>query len=609
MLEVSLQHGSNLFFARTEVLQDKLHAFRVDLAKFKSLTQQRWTTRSATTPESPVNPTYDSAYRGLMAAAEDIQSDADDVIRVERGVLHALQTCLIVGALLVAGVAAMTLFRYLANRRRMEMALRESEEKFRSLYEMSDDAIMLLDEKHFFDCNKATLSIFKVESKEEFCRMHPADLSPTKQPDGTDSMTLANRRIATAMRDGVHRFEWAHMRTDGTEFPAEVLLTAIHLEGRRVLQGVVRDVTERKKAERLLKANEEKLRTISHAALDAVIMMDAAGRALHWNPAAEKMFGYQAEEVLGCDIHQLVTPKRLQLEASTALYRFFKTGQGRAVGRILELPALHKNGEEFPVEISLSPIRLEGQWCAVAVVRDITDRKRAEELVKAEQRSLRRLLKAHDQERKLIAYEIHDGLAQQLVAAIMQCQAATRVAVGKSDTASETFSQLLELLRQCLAETRRLISGVRPPILDEFGVVTAIRGFIEETEAGGGPDVEFRNTVAFERLAPVLETSIYRIIQESVGNACRHSRSNKVLIELTHEKSLIRIRVQDWGVGFDPLNIDRKRYGLAGIRERARLLGGSVNIDSSPGKGTRIVVKLPEDVGDLAETELNEAGR
>ncbi len=140
MLEVGLQPSGNLLLARTEPLRDKVLALRVELAKFEGLTEQRWKNRSSTAPESPVNPTYDTAYRGLMAEAEDIQSDVDDVIRRERGVLNTLQTCLIVGALLVAGIAAVTLFCYLAHRRRMEMALRESEEKFRSLYEMSDDA-------------------------------------------------------------------------------------------------------------------------------------------------------------------------------------------------------------------------------------------------------------------------------------------------------------------------------------------------------------------------------------------------------------------------------------------------------------------------------------
>ena len=461
---------------------------------------------------------------------------------------------------------------------------------------------MLLDEHHYLDCNESTLRVFGVSSKEEFCGKHPGDFSPPLQPDGRHSKELANERIRTALRDGSSRFEWLHRRADGQLFPAEVVLGAAHFEGRQVLQAVVRDETERRKAEDQLRTNEEKLRTISEAALDAVIMMDAAGRAVHWNPAAQRMFGFTADEVLGRDIHQLLTPVRFQQKAADALEKFLRTGQGRASGHILELWAVRKDGQEFPIEISVAPIRLAGQWNAVAVVRDITARKQAEQAVRREQESLRRLLRAHDQERKLIGYEIHDGLAQQLIAAIYHCQAAQRSVQKPAEHAASTFAELLGLLRRCLAETRRLISGVRPPVLDEMGVVTAVQGLIEDTQSRGQPEIEFRHDVQFQRLEPVLENAIYRIIQEGLANACRHSHSAQVLIELAETDQDVEIRVQDHGIGFNPDQIDEKRFGLAGIRERARLLGGRVTLQSVPGQGTLLQVRLPKHVRDLGQS-------
>jgi PAS domain S-box-containing protein len=516
--------------------------------------------------------------------------------------LQGMLAATLVVVLALAGYVAYTFQHYLRRRKRVEEALRESEEKYRGLYESSSDAVMLLDEKRFLDCNESTLRVFRVNSKEEFCRKHPADVSPPLQPGGRDSMELANEQIMTALRDGSNRFEWVHRRSDGELFPAEVVLSPTHFEGRLVLQALVRDETLRKQAEGQLRANEEKLRTISEAALDAVIMMDSAGCAVHWNPAAQRMFGYAAEEVLGRDIHQLLTPARFHEEAARALGSFIHTGQGQAVGRILELLAVRKDGQEFPIEISLAPIRLEGEWNAVALVRDITERKQAEQALRHEQRSLRRLLRAHDQERKLIAYEIHDGLAQQLVAAIYACQAAERNTETASEKAAATLHELHQLLRRCLAETRRLISGVRPPILDEFGVVTAVQGLIEDTLSRGGPHIEFRHNVQFQRLEPILENTIYRIIQEGLANACRHGHSPEVLIELTETDQEVEIRVQDYGVGFDPEKIDEKRFGLAGIRERARLLRGRVTLESAPGEGTSLQVRLPKDVGDLADS-------
>ena len=138
-------------------------------------------------------------------------------------------------------------------------------------------------------------------------------------------------------------------------------------------------------------------------------------------------------------------------------------------------------------------------------------------------------------------------------------------------------------------------------ILDEFGVVTAIEGLVEETKSRGGPEIAFQHDVSFERLEPVLENTIYRMIQESLGNACRHSHTPRVLVSLNQQDDHIRIYVQDWGVGFDPQKVERGRYGLAGIRERARILGGNVTIDSQVAKGTTITIELPMDVGDLSE--------
>lgn len=123
-----------------------------------------------------------------------------------------------------------------------------AELKYRTLYEASNDAVMLLNEKGFCDCNEAALKIFACKNKEDFFSKHPADLSPETQPCGTDSMTLANERIATTMEKGSNHFEWIHQTVDGVEFFADVLLNAIEIDGKKILQAVIRDISERKKA-------------------------------------------------------------------------------------------------------------------------------------------------------------------------------------------------------------------------------------------------------------------------------------------------------------------------------------------------------------------------
>lgn len=154
----------------------------------------------------------------------------------------------------------------IAARKKMELDLLRSETKFRTLYDSASDAVMLLDEKGFFDCNDATVGIFGCKDKEEFCTKHPADLSPAEQPCGTDSMTLANQRIATAIEEGSHRFEWLHKRLDtGESFPAEVLLNALELDGKPALQAVVRDISDRKHAEQALQVAKQEAETANRA--------------------------------------------------------------------------------------------------------------------------------------------------------------------------------------------------------------------------------------------------------------------------------------------------------------------------------------------------------
>jgi PAS domain S-box-containing protein len=141
-------------------------------------------------------------------------------------------------------------WRDITERKRTEEALRRSETKFRTLYDSNSDAVMLLDEKEFLDCNEASVTMFGCGSREEFCAKHPADFSPPMQPCGTDSHALATQRIAAAMEKGSNHFEWMHQRADrGGAFPADVLLSAMELDGKPVLQAVVRDITVRKQME------------------------------------------------------------------------------------------------------------------------------------------------------------------------------------------------------------------------------------------------------------------------------------------------------------------------------------------------------------------------
>lgn len=152
-------------------------------------------------------------------------------------------------------------------------ALRESEGKFHTLYDSSSDAIMMLDEKGFFDCNNATLRMFGFSKKEDFTKVHPADISPSYQPDGRDSLTAANKKIAEAFSKGTNFFEWMHRRQNGEDFPADVLLTRFQLGEKQVLQATVRDLTERKRLEDSLRLAKDEAERASRVKTDFLMTM------------------------------------------------------------------------------------------------------------------------------------------------------------------------------------------------------------------------------------------------------------------------------------------------------------------------------------------------
>ncbi|XZN94991.1 MAG: PAS domain S-box protein [Microcoleus sp.] len=189
-------------------------------------------------------------------------SDRETSQEIEIEINGSLRNYLIVAQKYHQGTAAVSVGIDITDRKRAEAqktkliaSLQESEHKFRSLYEATSDAVMLLNEEMFFDCNFATLKIFGCSKKEDFYGKHPRDLSPPFQPNGEDSKTLSKQKIATAMETGSCRFDWVHKRLDGSEFPAEVLLNSMEINGEKFLQAVVRDITDRKRDEDQIKAS------------------------------------------------------------------------------------------------------------------------------------------------------------------------------------------------------------------------------------------------------------------------------------------------------------------------------------------------------------------
>ncbi len=228
-----------------------------------------------------------------------------------------------------------------------------------------------------------------------------------------------------------------------------------------------------------------------------------------------------------------------------------------------------------------------------ALTEEVLAHRKAEEALQEEQRHLRELLEMYERDRKLVAYEIHDGFVQQAAAALMHLQSFGHLPAQDPAAAQKAVDQAVELLGQSMAEARWLIGGLRPTILEDFGLVPALDHLVEESQRRSGVKVEWSHQVQFNRLQPPLETALYRIVQESLANALRHSGSPRARIAMVEQQGRLRIEIEDWGCGFQRERVAPDRYGLQGIRERARLFGGEACIDSVPGRGTRIVVQVP----------------
>lgn len=258
-------------------------------------------------------------------------------------------------------------------------SLRRSETKFRTLHDSNHDGVLLLDESGFFDCNPAALKAFGCASREELCTKHPSDLSPVLQPGGMKSMTLANQRIAAALATGYQRFEWVHKRLDtSATFPTEVLLIAMDLDGKRVLQTTVRDISERWRAEAALRENEDRYRDLLDNSRELISTIDLEGNFLSVNQTTALNTGFSRDMLLRMNLVNLLAPETRHLFPE---YLETIRTRGEAGGTM----RIHTAKGERRVWEYRTSLRTEGVATPVvrAMALDITERLRAEKALRA----------------------------------------------------------------------------------------------------------------------------------------------------------------------------------------------------------------------------------
>lgn len=280
-------------------------------------------------------------------------------------------------AVIDAQVCYLVVSRNISDRKKAEDALREEQDRFRTLFESSPDPAWIIENNTFTECNEAAARILGYPNRSQLLFVHPSKLSPEMQPDGESSFTKAERMMAMARQNGINRFEWVHTRANGENFPAEVTLSAITLQGRPAIYTVWRDITERLQAQEALKASEARFRTLFEQAAVGVAEIDTlSGRFLAINRKYCDIVGYCETEMLELDFPSITYPD--DLANDLAHMEKLKTGQIRDFD--IEKRYFHKDGHIVWVELTVSPMWTPGNPPDkhIAIVQDITHRKEVE---------------------------------------------------------------------------------------------------------------------------------------------------------------------------------------------------------------------------------------
>ena len=274
--------------------------------------------------------------------------------------------------------------RDISERKAIEEALFENHEKYKTSFDSSMDALMLLDEKSFLDCNSMALMLFGFSSVEEFNKNHTGDLSPTFQPDGLSSHESAIDHINKAFRNGWESFFWVYKRTDGAIFQADVLLSRISLKHRNILQATVRDVSQQKEAEQQLKMAEEKYRTLLNTANVIVQSVNAEGKYIFVNEEWKKTMGYSDGELEDVSMANVVRKDHLQY----CMQVFMQVMNGACIQDI-ETVFVAKDGHEITVSGNACPILKDGKFIStVSFFVDVTEHKKNEEKLSEDSRRI-----------------------------------------------------------------------------------------------------------------------------------------------------------------------------------------------------------------------------
>jgi two-component system sensor histidine kinase UhpB len=352
-----------------------------------------------------------------------------------------------------------------------------------------------------------------------------------------------------------------------------------------------------------LRRSEARKTAILDSALDCFVTIDHEGCITEFNPAAERTFGYRREEVVGKQMADVIIPPSLREGHRLGFARYLATGEGQVLGRRIEMTAVRADGSEFPVEIAITRIPLEGPPTFTGYVRDITERKRAEGELRHSREQLRaltgRLETLREAERTRIAREIHDELGQNLTGLKMDLlwmeqHLGQWQSLPAANAILDRVGGATELVDGIICTVQEIAAELRPSVLDKLGLGTALQYEARRFQDRAGIPCEVRIPETELALTAEVSTAFFRVFQESLTNVARHAHATKVEAELKAEPQALVLRLRDNGDGITEADIaNPQSFGLLGMKERVAHLGGEVVFQSHPGQGTLVTVRVP----------------
>jgi PAS domain S-box-containing protein len=469
------------------------------------------------------------------------------------------------------------------------LALKESEERFGQMFRMSPDGIVVT----------SVAEGRVIEANEAFCHIvgRPRDdvLGRTATELGfwRDTQERTERLAIPSLGGGVRERERPFYTPAGERKDLLARATQIDLQGETVLLSMIQDVTERRRAERLLRESERRLAKVIEASPEAITLASVEdGVFIEVNPAGERLSGYTREEMVGrSSIDVGFWPDLEERRRLIADLQRDETVHGR------ELRLRRKDGQVRDVLASAALIDVMGRKLILFQGIDITERKNAETALREHEELLRALSAHHDSvregERAHIAREIHDEMGQALTALKMDLSVLGLESGKSAPRVAERIRELKGQVDGIIQLVRDVATSLRPAALD-LGILAGIEWLVDEFQKRSG--IPCRVRVENDQIALADDRSIvlFRILQESLTNISRHANARSVEISLRRDATHIRLDVKDDGRGFDTEAAQKKKtFGLLGIRERVIMLHGELSITSVPGEGTQVSVSIP----------------